>query len=344
MAVTNSNQKPASPRRGSKANVVVWSLLALLVLAAGVLAINVTSRFRRVVQETNQVRSVVQEAVKRQEMVVKAPARKEFSPAFLQMAFGDNPPLLEQIKDSLAKALGEKPALSQGDVAMMLVTYRAEGELRDVAIHVFGNLIPERLPAFSSEGFWRGQLPDQFFTMGQSFLAVLGRQILILASPDVETKQRELIEAITNNRYPIVEDYIHDPVSFIAVIPEPSRLFSEQFRPYMAAVLIKGKVSLDEARAELVALSYDPKRAQDLAQLMSDTRMMAVGITRVRFGGDRSELALQSLQRATVRAEGPTVIARAMMPGEVIERALPHAVRVLSKGIGRIKRGPGYPT
>src|SRR3989442_1462667 len=153
-------------RSGTRAKVVVGTLLAVLLLAAGVLAINVTQRFRRVVQETNQVRNVVQEAIKRQEMIVKAPARKEFSPAFLQMAFGDNPPLLEQIKDALTKALGERPQLSQGDVAMMLVTYRAEGELRDVAIHVFGNLIPERLPAFSSEGYWKSQLPEQFYGMG----------------------------------------------------------------------------------------------------------------------------------------------------------------------------------
>ena len=94
MGKTNGNEKPAR-RTGTKANAFVWTLLVVLILAAGVLAINVTQRFRRVVQETNQVRNVVQEAVKRQEMIVKAPARKEFSPAFLQMAFGDNPPLLE---------------------------------------------------------------------------------------------------------------------------------------------------------------------------------------------------------------------------------------------------------
>lgn len=71
-------------RKGTKANAIVWAVLAVLVLAAGVLALNVTQRFHRVVQETNQVRTVVQEAVKRQEMIVKAPARKEFSAAFLQ--------------------------------------------------------------------------------------------------------------------------------------------------------------------------------------------------------------------------------------------------------------------
>ena len=344
MGLPSGNGKPAKRAR-TKANVFVWTLLVVLILAAGVLAINVTQRFRRVVQETNQVRNVVQEAVKRQEMIVKAPARKEFSPAFLQMAFGDNPPLLEQIKEALTKALGERPTLSQGDVAMMLVTYRAEGELRDVAIHVFGNLIPERLPAFSSEGYWKSQLPDQFFGMGQSFLSVLGREVLILADKDVEARQRELMDASLNNRYPVVEDYLHDPVSFIAVIPEPGRLFSDQFRAYMAAVLIKGKISLDDARAEMVALSYDQKKAQELAQLLSDTRMMAIGIGRVRYGGtELSETALQSLARTQIRAEGPTVVATVALPGDVVERALPRFVQVLSKGIGRIKRGPGYPS
>src|ERR1043166_6311603 len=104
-------------RKPGKTSAVVWALLGVLVLAAGVLAINVTERFRKVVQETTQVRTVVQDAVKRQEMIVKAPARKEFSPAFLQMAFGDNPPLLEQIKDALSKAIGDDSQLAQGDVA-----------------------------------------------------------------------------------------------------------------------------------------------------------------------------------------------------------------------------------
>ncbi len=340
-----SSKGNGTKSRGSRANAIVWTLLAILLLAAGVLAINVTQRFRRVVQETNQVRTVVQEAVRRQEMIVKAPARKEFSPAFLQMAFGDNPPLLEQIKEALSRALDVNPTLSQGDVAMMLVTYRAEGELRDVAIHVFGNLIPERLPAFSTEGYWKAQLSQQFYGMGQSVLSLLGREVLILAHRDVEKKQRELIDAGINNRIAVVQDYLHDPVSFIAVIPEPSRLFSDRFRPYMAAVLIKGKISMDETRGEMVALSYDPQKAQELAQLLSDTRMIAIGLGRIRYGSTPvSENAFQSLSRAYVRAEGPTVVVSGLVTGDVMERALPRFIRTLAKGIGRIRRGPGYPS
>jgi hypothetical protein len=332
------------PKQSFGANTAVWVVLALLVLAAGVLALNVTQRFRRVVAETNQVRNVVQEAVRRQEMIVKAPARKEFSAAFLQMAFGDNPPLLEQIKQALSQALGDNPRLAQGDVALMLVTYRAEGELRDVAIHIFGNLIPERLPAFSGQGYWRGQLPPKVWDIGQSSLSLLGREVLVLANKDTERRQRELMDAIFSDRFPVVGDYLHDPISYIAVVPEPGVLLSDQFRPYMAAMLLKGKISMDEMRSELVALSYDPKRAQELAQLLSDTRMLAIGLSRLRFESDRAEGALQGLSRAEITAEGPTVIARGMLPGEVLERSLPRVVRVLSKGIQRIHRGPGYPS
>jgi hypothetical protein len=329
--------------KGFRANVIVWTLLGALLLTAGVLALNVSERLRRVVQETNQVRSVVQEAVRRQEMVIKAPARKEFSAAFLQMAFGDNPQLLEQIKDALGKALGANPTLAQGDVAMMLVTYRAEGELRDVAIHIFGNLVPEKLPAFSSEGYWKSQLPDNFYKMGQSMLSTLGREVVILASPDAEKQQRELLEAVLNDRYDTVQNYLHDPVSFIAVIPEPGLLFTDRFRPYMAAALVKGKISMDEGRVEMVALSFDPKKAQDLAQLLSDTRMMSVGIARVRFDSPEAETALQQVSRAQIVADGPAVKISIMMPAEVIERGLPRIIRALAKGVGRIQRGPGYP-
>jgi hypothetical protein len=327
-----------------RTNVIVWTLVGALVLTAGVLALNVTERFRHVVQETNQVRSVVRDAMRRQDMIAKAPARKEFSAAFLQMAFGDNPQLLEQIKESLNKALGANPALAQGDVAMMLVTYRAEGELRDVAIHIFGNLVPEKLPAFSSEGYWKSQLPDNFYKMGQSMLSTLGREVVILASPDAEKQQRELLEAVLNDRYDAVQNYLHEPVSFIAVIPEPGLLFTDSFRPYMAAALVKGKISMDEGHVDMVALSFDPKKAQDLAQLLSDTRMMSVGIARIRFDSPEAETALDQLSRAQIVADGPAVKMSIMMPSEVIARGLPRIIRALAKGVGRIQRGPGNPS
>jgi hypothetical protein len=200
------------------------------------------------------------------------------------------------------------------------------------------------MPSFSSEGYWKSQLPDNFFQMGQSLLATLGREVVILASPESEKRQRELLEAVLNDRYETVRNYLHDPVSFIAVIPEPGLLFTDRFRPYMAAALVKGTISMDEARAEMVALSLDPKKAQELAQLLSDTRMMAVGIARVRYGSSEAEAALQQLSRAQIVADGPAVKVSGMMPADVLERGLPRIIRALAKGVGRIQRGPGYPS
>jgi hypothetical protein len=333
-----------SAARRKKPSALIWSVVGVVVLAAGVLAINLTSRARRVYLETNQVKGAVQEAIKRQEMVSKSPARKEFSPAFLQMAFGDNPLLLEQIKEQLSKALGGNTELASGEVALMLVTYRAEGELRDVAIHIFGNLNLEGLPKFSTEGYWKTQLPDEFWSMGQSALSLLGRDVLVLARDDVEKRQRAILDGVLNNRYAVVQDFLEEPVSFIAVIPEPSVLFTERFKPFMAAALIKGKISKDEMRAEMVALSLDQGRAQELAQVISDMRLMAMGIARLRFPGPEAERAIEQFARAQIRAEGPTVVMRGMLPGETIEKGLPKFIQGLSKGIGRIRRGPGYPS
>lgn len=329
----------------SLAATITWVAVVVLSLGTSVLALNVTTRARQVLQETNQVRATVQDAVKRQEMAVKPPSRREFSSAFLQMAFGDNPVLLEQVKGQLQQAITDKPSLQKGEVAMMLVTYRAEGEVRDVAIQVFGELNVERMPAFSTEGYWNAQLPEQFYRIGQSWLAVLGREVLILANQEVRKRQMEVLEATTNDRFPLLEDYLHDPVSFIAVIPEPAKLFSDQFRSHMAAMLVKGKACMDESRFEFVALSTDPRKAQDLAQMLTDMRTMALGVARVRFGGaGLAESVFEQVARASVRADGPAVIINVSMPGEILQNALPKLVRGLSKGVGRIHRGPGYPS
>ena len=340
MARSENNRNGAS-----LTSTITWIAVVILSLGTSVLAINVTTRARHVLQETNQVRSVMQDVVKRQEMVVKAPARREFSSAFLQMAFGDNPVLLEQVKGQLQQAISEKPALQSGEIGMMLVTYRAEGEIRDVAIQVFGDLNVERMPAFSSEGYWKGQLPEEFFRAGQSMLSLLGRDVMILANQQVRKQQMEVLDATTNDRFSVLEDYLHDPVSFIAVVPDPSKLFSDQFRKNMAAVLIKGKLSMDESRFEFVALSTDPRKAQDLAQTLTDMRTMALGVARVRFGAaGMAEAAFEQIARASIRADGPAVVVNASMPGDVLQRLMPRLVRGLSKGVGRIHRGPGYPS
>ena len=340
MTTPNNQSDVYKPRRG---RVWIWLVTIASLTAVGAWALNISQRLSRSVGEINELRAIVRETPK-DGTVGQTLARKEFSSAFLQMAFGDNPALLSQIKEALGSAVGGDPTLAHGDIALMLVTYRAEGELRDVSVQVFGNLNPGFMPKFSTDGYWRGQLNDQFYSMGQSTLSLLGREVMILASKDVEKRQRDLFEAGLNGQFPVVQDYLHDPVSFIAVLPDPGKLFTDEFRNYIAAVLIKGKISTDSARAELVALSYDAQKARDLAQMLSDMRMMALGLARLRSGSYKaSEVGFDSLAKMKVRADGPTVVADAVFPKDFLDKALPALTKGLSRGTHRIRRGPGYP-
>jgi hypothetical protein len=73
--------------------------------------------------------------------------------------------------------------------------------------------------------------------------------------------------------------------------------------------------------------------------------MVAIGLGRVRYGGtEATEGAFQALARTQVRVEGPTVVTSGVLTGDILGHVLPRFVQALSKGIGRIKRGPGYPS
>ena len=115
----------------------MWCIVIALVIGAVLFGLRFARRFRRVVQETKHVRLLAKEFGKRQDMIVKAPAHKALSDGFLQMAFGENPVLLEQIHRTLDTLRGS----ITGDMGMLLVTYRRDGNVvSDVAVHMFGNL------------------------------------------------------------------------------------------------------------------------------------------------------------------------------------------------------------
>jgi hypothetical protein len=336
---------PKKKNAGKKANVFVWTFLVVLLIAVAVAIFALGRRASRAVQATNQLQQAMQEAIQKQQMIVRAPARREFSTAFLQMAFGDNPPLLNEIKKALSEALVEKPALAYGEVALMLATYRQAGDLRDVALHIFGDFRPEQVPAFSAEGFFRYNLPAQLYDIGNTMLSVLGRDVIILAKdPETMAQQRAILEAILSGRADLVREYLYEPVAFIGVVPDPARLLTEDLRPYMAAALLKGKISMDDARAEIVILSFDAAGAARLGQQLSDLRLLAIGTSRLRWGGTPRALpALNALSQTQIRVEGPTVVVRSSADRRLLDDGMMVAVRVLGKGVRRIRHGPGIP-
>jgi len=98
--------KQGRERLGTKA----WTVLAFLVLAAGVLGFNLSKRVRWGVPAVLDPGLGL--AASRQPATAVPPATPaaDFSPTFLQMAFGDKPPLLERIQDALGQPAPAPPA------------------------------------------------------------------------------------------------------------------------------------------------------------------------------------------------------------------------------------------
>ncbi|MCX8063004.1 MAG: hypothetical protein N3D16_10535 [Anaerolineales bacterium] len=321
-------------------------ILCSAVIAAITLGWAVTQSTLRVAGATNHLgEKLLAPSVNHANDSVRTPMTKVLSPPFLQAAFGDNQPLLDKILEIVENSQIPDAEIKQSKIGLLLVTYRLQQNPTGVAVHLFGDIVDERKPAFSSEGYWRSQLPDSFYDLGQSALSFFGRSVRVLADKDTEARQRRFFDAIINNRYPILTNYLQDPLFFSGVIPDPSTLATDHFRPYLASVLIKGKVSMTGLDCEVIAHSFDEGRARELAQAISALRTLAIGLGRVRYGhSEYAELALNQLAGGTIETQGPTVFGRVALSGEVIQRALPKFVQGLSKGVGRIRRGPGYPS
>jgi|YelNatPaOPRAMG01_1025707.scaffolds.fasta_scaffold06017_10 hypothetical protein len=89
----------------------MWLLVPFLVLAAGVAGFNISHRLPWNPPPTPPTGRTIPH-VKRRAVVAPQPppAAPEFSPAFLQMAFGDKPPVLEQIRKTLGQPPTQPPA------------------------------------------------------------------------------------------------------------------------------------------------------------------------------------------------------------------------------------------
>lgn len=156
-------------RQGKRTATMVWLTVAFLVVTAGVLALNVVNRYRQVAPDFSVVRNSVTATGRRPAVSSQSlPISREFSPAFLQMAFGDNPPLLEQIKETLAQVTNVAPVPIQQQVTIpvpnppvperraVLATRYAKHFTREEA----ESLIPAVRQIFSDARACRARLED----------------------------------------------------------------------------------------------------------------------------------------------------------------------------------------
>lgn len=325
MITDTDKQDPISQR--PRRRFVWWAVIALAVGGAW-LAWPIARRAHRLVQEARQVRVLTKEINQQQDVLGRTAADKMLSAGFLQMALGDNPPLLEQV----TKLVATKQAKTEGNLSLLLVTYRPEGGARDVAIHLIGNRRTVPIgPTTSKLNQLDGSLADQYHSLRQSVHSLAAGDVVVISEPSTQQRHRELLEAVFQNRVGIIEEYLREPLAFVAVLPDPGLFVGEQFRPVFISALVKGRISPTGAQAEFVALSYDARAAKDWAQFLADMQFLGVKLAGRRFDGEVARLALQQAAAARIRTEGTGVQVQVTMPRDAVAIGLPRLVGAVAK-------------
>ena len=217
-----------------------------------------------------------------------APANATFSTHYLEAIFGENPELLAQLQGVVQRGLEETPALNLGEVAAMIVTHRQDqdGQVTDVAAHVVGGFPLGRMaPQFHRHGFFRHQIDENLWDMGNSVLRFLGRDMVLFADEDVVGVQMEIIEGILQgNIIPLVNN-LEKPIYYTAVFPDPRRIVPPQLRHHVQAVVTRGSIAPYEGRSEFILLTTTPRSATYATSVLSDMKRMAEIALKTKFKG-----------------------------------------------------------
>lgn len=217
-----------------------------------------------------------------------APAELTFSDLYLEAIFGDNPELLDQLRVVIRRGIEDDPDLNLGEVAAMIVTHREddEGNVSDVAAHIVGGFPLGRMsPQFHRDGFFRHQLDDNLWTMGNSILRFAGRDMVLFADEQVADSQTEIIGGMLDgNIIPLVNN-LEKPIFYTAVLPNPRRVVPHQLRHHVQAVLYRGALAPYAGRSEVVLLTASQRSANYTMSVVSDLKRMAELALKTKFHG-----------------------------------------------------------
>lgn len=310
------------PRKRSHRLMMALAIGMVVGVIAGIVV------FWRARQWLQRARTV-QTALATGQAAAPTPARKQFSAGFLQMAFGENPRLRDEVASLLAGALQRNPKLADFPLTLMLVTYRQEagGPVREVAIRLVSQPTAAKRAPGPQEQKSTGEFQANIREMKESALEMVGGHVILIAAPAEQTRQQVLLTALQQNRNRVIADYLQQPVRVVAVMPEPVGLVGTQFGKHQLAAIVKGDLSLLGGTGQVVALGYDREQAAVFSHFISDTRAVLTGIARMRLSGGPIEMVLRAIQRATVRTVGTSTVVQGRISEQLIEIGLPRVVK-----------------
>ncbi len=260
------------------------TLLLLAVFAGGMLGV----RGYRLATFAYDLESQLRYLIDDGGTIGTSPAAETFSDLYLQVIFGDNPQLLEQVRTNIREGVERDPDLMLGEVAAMLVTHREDdnGSVLDVAVHVIGGFPLGRMaPQFHRDGFFRQHVDENLWSVANTALRFAGREMVLLADEEVADRQSAVLDGIFDGRVGPLLVQMEEPIFYTMVLPNPRRVMPPQLRHHISAVIYQGAISHHAGRNELVLLTNSRRSANYTMSVISDLKRVAELALKTRFDG-----------------------------------------------------------
>lgn len=270
-------------------------MASTLVLTAAVLGLT-AFRSVAVYNDVTEIRDHVKYLVETGDSISTESAETALSSAYLEIIFGDNPQLLEQLLGIIDQGMVDAPDMNLGEVAAIIVTYRKndQGDVEEVVAHIIGEFpLGRRTVNMHPSGYMANRMDENLWNSKRAAINFLGRDIAVWAKDDqVERPQQEIVEAIFAGEVLLVADSIATkPLYFTAVFPAPRDLLPMRMRPHVRAILYNGYMEPAGGKMEIVALCNNERSAQRALAMFHDVLDSAQVGLRARFGGTVTETA-----------------------------------------------------
>ena len=224
------------------------------------------------------------------ETIEGTPAEEVLSDSYLLSLFGDNPELVDRLKTVVDLGMATDANLKLGSVSAMVITYR-KGEndsVQDAAIYAVGGFPDPKSKrlGFHSTGYFRNEIDPALWLSGNACMNLFGRDIIVFCEQEkAEAHMALLFDLLNGNVIPLARRVAEAPVHYALVFPDPKDLAPPNLRNNLQTVIIKGEMSADAGRTEMMFLSPNFRAASQVETLLKDMAGLARVVFHDHFSG-----------------------------------------------------------
>ncbi len=229
------------------------------------------------------------------ETIEGQPADDVLSDNYLLSLFGDNPELVERLKTVVDLGMATDANLKLGNVSAMIVTYRQEngGKITDAAIYAIGGFPDPKSKrlGFHSTGYFSEELDSELWISGNAFMNLLGRDVIVFCEQDkAEAHMALLFDLLNGGILPLARRIVESPLHYAIVFPDPKELAPPNLRNNLQTVIIKGEMTGDTGKTEVMLVSPNVRAAAQVHTLVKDMARLARITFHDKFSGYIKEM------------------------------------------------------